>query len=150
MAVIHRSDSDIGHLADVEVLLRLVGNVSDVAVDSLIVAVSGPFHVLYVLLDSLDISEVINSKIEGSSDSGIEEGAHSAKDSELLVLLLGICRCMEEGCLELLTVVFDAQVCSVLLFQVCFSLHFDCKTLDDFSLDDILHGLADDMVDAVT
>ena len=57
---------------------------------------------------------------------------------------------MEERGLELLTVVLDTEICSVLLFKVCLTFSFDCKALDDLPLDYILHGFADDMIDAVT
>ena len=57
---------------------------------------------------------------------------------------------MEERGLELLTVVLDTEICSVLLLKVCFSFGLDGQTLDDLPLDHILHGFADDMIDAVT
>ena len=130
--------------------LRLVGDVSDIAVDALVASVGCLLHVCDIAVHALDISKVIHTEVKRTSHLGVQEGTDTAHDGKPLVLLFGICRCMEERGLELLTVVLDTEVYTVLLLEVCLTFGLNRQTLDDLSLDYILHRLADDMVNTVT
>ena len=139
LVVIHRGDPDIGHDAEVEDLLRLVCDVADISVHAFIATARVPFHILDVIFDAFDVSEVIDAKIERTADACVQECADSAKDGALLDLLPRILRCVEERCLELLTVIFDTEICSVLILKVGVTFRLDGQTLDDLTLDDVLH-----------
>ena len=76
--------------------LRLVCDVADISVNALVAAVCSSLHMGDIAIHTLDVSEIIHAKVERSSHLRIEEGTDSTHDGELLILLLGICRCMEE------------------------------------------------------